>query len=735
MDVNVNSQTSGASQFGAIQTTETTDAPIVKTPTVTGPPVDNMSKSQQVQTQVTTYNAPTQTPQLPKPNEGKPNEGKETEKRSSEGSFSPLSQDQPVDQPQVEQQQEGGGQDQGGGGGQGADSGPGSDQGGSQGSFQGGSQESFGGASQEVSLEVSQKAEFTSAPITVAEKTSVDSAAAVTTSIPVTDPGALLATTGTVGVDGIVATGITSPQFFSPPTTAGQMGQNLNSVGLQIQQIAEKMVASLPDGPDKFRFADFLSKVGNALRKVQSQLQDMMVADSTVTGRLSKVQLDMNLNQIEQRRADMDKQFQKQTEALAKQQSLGILSKVFVFLMPLLVTILLPVMIMFFFILGPLEIAIMAILGSQFVDSCATMGGKQPFALQALLDVLKKGFDLLLSILAPNISSADKKKAEDIFKFVAVSICLMAMIVVALPHMILGGVMLVTDVMQKSHMFGGIVKACGGSESEAQQADTYAALVVTAGFAIAGIALIVLAPAEVAAAMAETLQIIVQVFKTLANMVLQGLEIGLEALGTIAKTLPGLLRSATQFLASTGSRMAESIASSSFGASYISKGAASGVQGAEKVAEKVVETGGSVATIASQGGRGGAFAEGARDALQAAGKIASEGVQGAIDLVKSILKTLLDPAFLMDATTVGLDVVTTVQEVKMYKLKAELAMIQANIDVSSQLTEAHIKILKKVIQDLQQSMGAIGKQLEQVAGLSKKIISGQSNVVTNLFQG
>lgn len=774
MDLNLNTNTNFDAS-GSIQSTQTTEtsSSSVNTPTVAGPPVDNMAQSDQTQGLVTTYNAPTQNPQLPKPGEGPPKQEKKSaddKKDAKDASSSQTQQDagtnQQVDQPQDKGGEGGsddGGQESGGGGAGGGQGDSGSSFSGSNQGSQGGSQDGFQEGSKEGFVEAlvenrTQTTNFFNPGQTASDFADVTTPTATTVPDTSKVPDGSFATssvtgetiTGIVGADklqGILDT------FYSPPSSAKELSQNVVSVGKEITELAGKMVASLPDDPNNFRLTDFLSKVGKALMQVQFMLQKMQSADSSMADKLSQVQLDKRLHQLDHQREEMDKMHKKQTDALAKQQSMGVLSKIFAFLLPIVLIAIAPMFMFFWLMLGPLELVIMSVLAVEFIDSCANVAGKPTFALQSILDAITVVINAVISAVAPGAAADAKKKAQEILKFIFLATFLVFMCVVAFPAMLSGGVMMVTDMMQKSHLFSNLVKSLGGTEQQASQADTYAALGVGVTFAILGLVLLIPAAIDVVAGLMSIINTVVQLVIKLFQMAMRGLDMLWEAIATfVSASSPSLgsalntARSAFQSAVgissgavkgSTGQAVqaalegVQAVAESTVSTVKGGGGQPMSVPGAESTADMISE-GGSAASKAIQG-----TGEGMESALTSTGKVLGKGAQYVLDKLKSILRQLLDPEFLfgfgMDASTVGLDAVNTAMEYKFYKLKGELAILQAQIDVEVQLTDAEIKLLKKVIQDLMDSMGGFAKELNQVASLGKKIISGQSSVVANLF--
>lgn len=750
-----------------------------------------------------------------KPGDGKTGDGKSTSeenatKHTGSAQTNAGLQDQPTDQSQVQQQQQDqGGQDQGqSSGGQGGDSGGGQGSGsdsGSSGSNQGGSQsnsqsDSHGGSRGGSSgVQDGSQGDFSSipqaipnlavgtpqpliadnlfvkldgSPVTVGAAPSVGIAApanlnAPPVSAPVPND---LHTTGTGQITPLNAT----------PVTPFELSQNLVSISQQIQQLASAIVASMPDGPDKMRFADFLTKVGNALRAVQAILQEMQIGDSANADKQSKAQLDMRLNQINAQKEEMGKQWQKQMDAIAKQATMSLLSKIFAFLIPLLIIIMAPIMIplMLMLIISsaiwmPIVVSVVvtstALLAAEFIDCCATVAGKPTFAMEGLMNAMDT---VIGGIFAANATPEERKKIEEIIKFIVLLVCLIFLVVAAMPAMIFGGIMVITDMMQKTHMFGNVVKAAGGTDAQAEQADSYAALAVSVIFAIVSIIACLVMPfmeaaealeivemavegTEVALALTEDIgatvvEETVETAQIVADELVEGL---VEGLGQVelasGELLTGeeVLADAETFLdtvetlATTGLNVTENATKGGAqGGASAGTGTTSGTGTAGGAGTTSGTKAGGTAGLSAEGSPGvlsGAGTEGSTTLMQAAGKVLKGGALWLFDKMKSILKQMLDPEFLLqvllDASTLGVDVVSSVTEYKMNMLKADLARIQGRIDAEYQLTEAHIKILKKVIQDLLESMGNFSKEAAQVAGLNKKIISGQSNVVANLF--
>lgn len=697
----------------------------------------------------------TATPKEEKPVEDKKDKDDKKDAGDASGTDG-TQQDGSVDQGQVDQDKggEGGGEgggdqgsseggDSGGGGGSGSGDFTGSNQGGgSQDGFQeGGSNEGF--ISQGIAVGVDVETEPSATPAM--------NLSAAPKAVGVSDETTANAATGTQAPAGTQPSSVTADAiteivgadklkeiiniFYSPPVNPRELGQNLVSISNEITDLAQKMAASMAEGPDKFRYVDFLSKVGDALRTVQSMLQKMQMADSTLADKLSKMQLDKRLHQIEHQRSQMEEMHRKQAESAAKQATMGLLSKIFAFLIPLLIIVMIPMMIILAFVFAPIEVAILALLAAEFIDCCATVAGKPTFALQNLIEALTKTLDTIVNLLAPNADKADKQKATEILKFIMLAVLLVMMCVVAFPAMVCGGIMVVTDIMQKTKLFGNLVKACGGTQEQADKADTYAGIAVGAVFAVAGLVMLIPAAIEIVGAIAE-------IVSTVVNMVVKMMQMAMQNLKILWSTLASFMSGSMPRIAGA-LNAARAIFEASMGMTTgLLRG---GTEGAASTAMQALKSTGQVSRAAIQGGTR-AFEEAdtsftvadkGSTTLSSISRSTQSFVRNCFDKLKSILRQMLDPEFLIgmlvDTTTVGLDVTNTVMEVKFYKLKGDLAILQAQIDADYQLADAHIKLLKKVIQDLLDSMAGFSKEMNAVASLNKKIISGQSNVVANLF--
>lgn len=118
-----------------------------------------------------------------------------------------------------------------------------------------------------------------------------------------------------------------------------------------------------------------------------------------------------------------------------------------------------------------------------------------------------------------------------------------------------------------------------------------------------------------------------------------------------------------------------------------------------------------------------------RTVLQVSEKVA----ETATKIIMAMLKFIINPGFWMTVTMVGMQTAATVNKVKMHELLADIAMLQGEMTKMIEAADALIAIFKKIIQKLLESLTQTGTFISQTSDLIKKIVSGQSESISNLW--
>lgn len=429
------------------------------------------------------YAASAQVPVLPKPVEEKKEEKKaEKEKQTHTGD------NQTVDSPQNDIQADGEQkshkeQEEGQSGGQsggGSESGSG---GSNNGSFSGGQsdQSSKGNTSTGVanSNEVSETKGTTNVNATSGEKTeTVDNKKAGSVD-PLKDP-----------------TPVTPSGLFSPPVNPAQFFDNSHKIMNEIYLANVKFAETMPDGPDKFRFTDFLKLVQEALIGFQELLRAIQSSDSKGGTDRSKAKLEATLAKIEVQKEEQEEIYKKQAEAAHKMQVMAPLMAFFAFLM----VVLLAVILAFAFVLlvasGPAGWMAIAMLVCELVDQGAKLGGQKPFMMEKFVGALTEVSNAIVDSCAQtfNLSPQQVEEGKAIAKTVTVSLT-MAVVLYANPAVfIFGGVMALLSFLNESHIVRDMEIRRGASEVDAAKAEMYAQLAIGVSFAIAAMAVAFIMP-------------------------------------------------------------------------------------------------------------------------------------------------------------------------------------------------------------------------------------------------
>ena len=489
---------------------------------------DQISQAGQIpQTIANSYTATTQLPVLPKPVETKPEkQDKKAEKETNTGNTDNTQQSDGTVQVDGEhkahQDQEGG---QGGGGGSGGN--PSSDSGGSgSGGFTGGGDQSSKGHGN------------SSLPNLDGSKQTIGTMGQAAT------VGNIKATIGPDGVetaqtqeaayaqaiDPLGVAVISESGLFSPPVNGAQFFDNGAKIMQEIAKMNASLAASMPDGPDKMRFMDFLKVVQDALNQFQQLLRELQLNDSKGAQDRSKAQLEASLQKIEDQREQQAEMAKKSDEAAKKAKIMGPLAVLFAFL---LAVVLLLLMVVFLAVvmmtLPPLGMLVMTLIAAEFVDQCATAAGKKPFAIQAIANLVMSFVESLVDSWNTTVggTSEDAKAAKAALKTITVAIVMIVSTLVAPAVILFGGVTALLSFLSASHVVKDAAMESGMPEEEATKVEMYVGIAVGVVYAVAALAVAFVLPvggvatavtSAIRSAARQAAQLVTQILAYLINM-------------------------------------------------------------------------------------------------------------------------------------------------------------------------------------------------------------------------
>lgn len=474
-------------------TTSGTTATGTTLPRTEQPIKDQISQAGQVpQTIANSYTATTQLPVLPKPIESKPEkQDKKAEKEVTTSTDSTQQGDGTVQidgEHKAHQEQEEGGQS--GGGGAGGNSS--SDSGGSgSGSFSGGGDQS------------SKERDSSSLPnLDGAKPTAGATGPSVTASVKATVPldqmdKAQIEAAYSQAIDPLGVAVISESGLFSPPVNGAQFFDNGSKIMQEIAKMNANFAASMPDGPDKMRFMDFLKVVQDALNDFQQLLRELQLNDSKGAKDRSQAQLEASLQKIENQREQQAEMAKKSDEAAKKAKIMGPLAVLFAFLLAIVLFLLLVVFLaVVMMTLPPLGMLVMTLIAAEFVDQCATAAGKKPFAIQAIANLVMSFVEALVDSWNTTVGGTPEaaKSAKAALKTVMVAVVMVVSTLVAPGVILFGGVTALLSFLSASHVVKDAAMANGMEEEEATKVEMYVGIVVGVVYAIAAIAVAFVLP-------------------------------------------------------------------------------------------------------------------------------------------------------------------------------------------------------------------------------------------------
>lgn len=122
----------------------------------------------------------------------------------------------------------------------------------------------------------------------------------------------------------------------------------------------------------------------------------------------------------------------------------------------------------------------------------------------------------------------------------------------------------------------------------------------------------------------------------------------------------------------------------------------------------------------------------AADAIAKMMDLSDKAAKTLTNVMRGVFKVLSNPDLYINLTMVSLQAVNTTATYKYHNLMAEIALLRSSLDATIELKDALISILKKMIQQLLDSMQGLMQDASNVSSLLKSQKEGLSEVLTNL---
>lgn len=296
-------------------------------------------------------------------------------------------------------------------------------------------------------------------------------------------------------------TNVTTSGLYAPPVNPAQFFSNSQKIMSEIHAANMKFANSMPDGPDKIRFTDFLKLVQEALIGFQELLRTLQSSDSKGAKDRSLAKLETTLSKIEEQRKEQDEIYKKQADAAHKMQTMGPLMAFFAFLMVLLLTVIIALSAVFLLLSGPAGWMALGMLVCELIDQGAKMVGQKPFMMEKFLGLIVGVSNAIVESCAKtfNLSPEQVEDGKAIAKTVAVSVTMALALFASPAAFVFGGFMALLSFLNESHIIRDMEMRRGLSEVDAAKAEMYAQLAIGIAFAIATMALAFMMPPSVMA--------------------------------------------------------------------------------------------------------------------------------------------------------------------------------------------------------------------------------------------
>jgi hypothetical protein len=373
---------------------------------------------------------------------------------------------------------------------------------------------------------------------------------------------------GTAKISSTTPVTLAAGQIYDPPENIGQFYQNTATLLDEMYKAQAKIVDSMPDGPDKIRYADFLAKVHEALLEFQQFLNSLQTEDSKGARTLSQAQLEAALDKLKKQEEERQRLEDMSKEQREKEGKLGPLTKTMGItgIVMTSAAILAAPLLMAAFPLGPIFLSIMIL---SLVAQCQQMSGEENTAWKDMF----KGFDFICeeftkNVMAPMVegvsggykmSENDMKIGTLVTRYVAV-VTIVTVLGASNPGLFaFGGSSSLIEFMQHSKIFSDSALLAGESESTAMQAEMYTCMSLSAATMIASVIAVicpVFMASQAAAGVNQTMNATAKLLKLLMDLLMkfltESIKMSQKAATITAKTIVILLNALPQVVLTTG---------------------------------------------------------------------------------------------------------------------------------------------------------------------------------------
>lgn len=511
-------------------TTETAKTEQPAVPRMDQPAKDQMTKSdvEKPTTDKLNYSASSGVPVLDKPQEEKTEKTKDEKTPEGGEGVSEMGEmeiqaEQEIEPEQDQEGQQGGGQ---GGGEQGSDAGSGSFSG-------GGNQQSSENGNEPISIDAP------GVKVAVNNTTTVNNTTAPQETSSLEGNGEGVKTETVNPLDS--PTKITSSGLFSPPVNPMQFFVNEGKLTAELVAINSKFVETLPEGPEKMRYSDFLRLVQTALAEFQQLLREMKNNDATGAQDRTKARLETTLAKIEIQRKEQQELAVKQKEAEKKQQVMGPLMAIFAFLLFIMLAAVILLMAVSMLASGPQGWLVLGMLCCAMVDEAMKVGGAKPFLMKKFVDAVCDLCDKMIENLSPTEDPA-ALKAIQLQARTMMTVFAMYLFCVTCPAFTaLGGFTVMLSFMEETHIVRDNEIQKGKTKEEAELVAMYVNMAIGAAFAVAAVALAFLMPASIGSAVSSISKAFTKAALTAAQTVTSILERATILIGSNVKKVTDFL--------------------------------------------------------------------------------------------------------------------------------------------------------------------------------------------------
>lgn len=332
-----------------------------------------------------------------------------------------------------------------------------------------------------------------------------------------------------------------STTVHSPPQNTLELYENTNAILQSMYENAVETVEGMPAGAEKSRYLDFLAKVNEALIEFQRLLYSLMAEDSKGARDRSKAQLEAALNKIEKQKEEREEIEEKQKEAKKKEKTMGSMSKTFGVFGVIMTSIVILITAPLLLTTPPAGWMILAVLVISLVDNCQKLSGQTEGTLWTTVmdgfDSMTKGIaGIVDGIPGVDLSESELQALEIAVKFTMV-VTLMCVMISACPMAFAFTPNVFTEFLQNSESITEIVKASGGSDTQAQNAELYTGLAITCVAMITGIVASFVCPAGIAGAAGGIAEKAGNLAKSAAQMVVKFLQAAVKISDATARAI------------------------------------------------------------------------------------------------------------------------------------------------------------------------------------------------------